>query len=282
MNYLVSAENTCYQHWQLELLIESFKLKGLQDRLLIGLAHNDEDKYLDYTVNLKHANAFIHENFGQSLDLIEANRPYAVYAAQLQGLLKQPFALISPDMVMIEPVKPGKEQITFQINPAFTSAGVDEQFHDLAKVKEIEPFWFPVGAVMVFNDVPLDFFLRVIQWCQLLGKNEKAAWALTFFEYYGHMTYEGTHGYEVSLLDYVPRHNFIHYKHGMPPYFNKYLYRYRPPEVLSMGDPFEDILQNNPTPVSNIMQDVVRSYCKKRPRRNEMISKIQKVTVKKG
>ena len=52
MDYFVSAEDTVYHHWQLELLIESFKLSNLADKLVIAVAQNDDDKPIDFTANL--------------------------------------------------------------------------------------------------------------------------------------------------------------------------------------------------------------------------------------
>jgi hypothetical protein len=38
MDYFVSIENTPYDLWQIELLIESFKINHLEDSLVIGMA----------------------------------------------------------------------------------------------------------------------------------------------------------------------------------------------------------------------------------------------------
>ena len=45
MNYFVNSENHPYYHWQLELLIESFKYNKCEESLLITVAENDNTKY---------------------------------------------------------------------------------------------------------------------------------------------------------------------------------------------------------------------------------------------
>ena len=42
MDFLVIAEDIPYYQWQIELLIESFKLQGLQDKLIIYLVRTTE------------------------------------------------------------------------------------------------------------------------------------------------------------------------------------------------------------------------------------------------
>lgn len=66
MEYFVSAEDTSYHHWQLEFLIESFKLHKLQDKLVIAVASNNEEKLVDFSANLKTCQRiFMHDNIGR-------------------------------------------------------------------------------------------------------------------------------------------------------------------------------------------------------------------------
>ena len=61
MNYFVSIENSYYHGWQIELLIESFKQKSLEDSLYISVAKSDKE-YLASNINYSnHKNKFIHE-----------------------------------------------------------------------------------------------------------------------------------------------------------------------------------------------------------------------------
>ena len=49
MQYFVSAENSSYFYWQLELLIESFLMQGMEKDLVIGLAENEDQKIRGYS-----------------------------------------------------------------------------------------------------------------------------------------------------------------------------------------------------------------------------------------
>jgi hypothetical protein len=310
MEYFVSAEDTTYHHWQLELLIESFKLHGMLDNLVIGIASNDEEKLVDYTYNLKTCKRmFLHDNIGRKRGYLPLNRPYSLYAAVNQGLVKQPFALIDPDMILVVPIPQQVENITFQLKPLFTSdfceqnhCQVRKHIKELLKLRKIEDdntidYWIPLGSLMTFNNVPLDFFSRVVEWTEILeferkrksSENwwwtEKVAWVMTLLEYHGHLTYKGGYDYEMTLLDSNQAKNFVHYEHGLPPVFSKHMYRYQPPQGFTMGNLFDVLLSNNPTSTTNYVQHVVRSYLKTRPRekQNETVTKeykVQMVTVR--
>ncbi len=271
IDYFVSAENTAYQHWQLELLIESFKLQGLQDNLAIALANNQEEKLVDFTHNIKkHKRIFLHDNRG--LKSPPLNRIYSLFTALENKLVKQPLVLIDPDMILVTPVS-YTENITFQVNPLFTKDYCPIEIGN----------WIPLGSVMIFNDVPLDFFKRVIERAESLEldkncwHNERVAWILTMLEYHGHISYKGVYDLEMTMMDNL-KHNFIHYTKGLPPVFNKYMYKYKPPNTFVMGNLFDCLLENNPTMSTDYMQQVVRSYLKIIPKSIEQFQ-IQQVKV---
>lgn len=286
MDYFVSAEDTAYHHWQLELLIESFQLNNLTDRLVIGIAQNDDDKPIDFTFNLrKFSRIFSHDNMGRKRGCLPMNRPYSVAAALEQKIIQQPFTLIDPDMMLVSQVSQRKENIVFQLNPLFTSDSIEpyvpvrKYVREILKIRKLEDadinYWIPLGSVMTFNDVPKDFFNRVVEWTEILEftrkkanpntewwHTEKVAWIMTLLEYHGHLSYKGVYDYEMSMLDNNVAHNFVHYTHGLPPYFSKYHYKYNTPEAFAMGNLFEVLLENNPTSTMGYVQEVVKSYLK--------------------
>lgn len=291
MEYFVSAEDTTYHHWQLEFLIESFKLQELQDKLVIGVASNNEEKLVDFSYNLKKCQRiFLHENIGKKRGYLPLNRPYGLYAAITQGLIKQPLTLIDPDMILVMPISDPSENITFQLKPLFSSeyceqnhCNVRKHIRELLKLRKVEEdaaidYWIPLGSLMTFNNVPNEFFSRVVEWTETLEferkkkssndwwQTERAAWVMTLLEYHGHLTYKARNDYEMTLLDNNQGHHFIHYEHGLPPVFSKHMYRYRPPQCFTMGNLFDVLLENNPTTSTNYMQHVVKSYLKTRPR----------------
>jgi hypothetical protein len=90
---------------------------------------------------------------------------------------------------------------------------------------------------------------------------EKTAWALTFLEYYGHLTYYGTIGIENTLID-TELKKLVHYKRGLPPYFHKNMFRFEPPTIFGMGDPYEILLKYNANKVMEYVGKVILSYKK--------------------
>lgn len=251
MDYFVSAEDTCYHHWQLELLIESFKLNNLQDSLVIGIAKNSEEKLVDFSHNLrKKSRIFTHENLGRAKDCLALNRSYGLYTAIANGLIKQPFTLIDPDMVLIKPVQ-SENNIEFQVNSSFV-----------------------LSSVMSFNSVPNEFFAKVTTFAG------KASWSAVLQEFKDKLSYKPRQDLEMTLLDNNKTHNFIHYDHGLPPVFSKLMYKFKPPEAFVMGNLFESILQNNPTSSTNYFQDVVRSYRDSQPKQFYPSMSIQEIIVK--
>src|SRR5208283_4673566 len=134
MEYFVSAEDTSYHHWQLELLIESFKAHNLQEKLVIAVASNPEEKLIDFTANLKTTKRiFMHDNIGRKRGFLPLNRPYSLFAAVSQGLVKLPVTLIDPDMILTTPVPAPKENIQFQLNPLFSLTYVEQNHCHIQK-----------------------------------------------------------------------------------------------------------------------------------------------------
>jgi hypothetical protein len=87
------------------------------------------------------------------------------------------------------------------------------------------------------------------------------AWTASFLEWLGVFSYYGTYQIESNMLDTEPKF-IVNYKHGLPPYFNKRMFTFKPPNVLGMGDPLNILLEHNPNKTTNFVQKVVRSYRK--------------------
>lgn len=304
MEYFVSAEDTSYHHWQLELLIESFKIHNLQDKLVIAVASNNEEKMVDFSANLKTCQRiFMHDNIGRKRGYLPLNRPYSLFAAISQGLVKLPVTLIDPDMLLVVPLAAPQENIQFQLKPLFSCDYVTQNhcpirkhIKELLKIRNAEEdseinYWIPLGSVMTFSNVPNDFFGRAVEWTETLeyerkktaGKDwwytERAAWIMTLLEYHGHLSYHGRHDLEMTLLDNNKKNHFIHYTHGLPPVFSKLMYRFQPPQAFTMGSLFDVLLENNPTSSTNYMQYVVRSYLAGKPQKPNPTSLIKEFKV---
>lgn len=277
MQYFVSAENTSYHYWQLELLIESFKINNLENDLYIFLAENDNPKIKGFSKNLiNHKNRFQHENFGREHGCLSLNRPFALFQALGSGCIKPPFAIIHTDMILRKPIN--DEEITEDIVvDSYTSPlmgyGIEKDIKELLIArgfKDIEkvPARIPTFGVMIFNSYVDETF-----WPLLIEKIKKfsaekgdrypaeyAAWELSFFELLGFYSFSGK-ALSCSLLDTEP-FNFIHYKYGIPPIFNKKYFLDNNKILTSRVNPHDAMLEHNPTVNTNFLQKVINSYRK--------------------
>ena len=81
---------------------------------------------------------------------------------------------------------------------------------------------------------------------------EKAAWKLSFLQGLGYYSYGGKY-LTCSLLHPDIDVPFIHYNHGIPPDFNKRLFKY-------FENPYEKLLEYNPTESSDYFNKIIKSY----------------------
>lgn len=287
MKYLVSCECNTYQCWQMELLIESFKMQGLQNDLYIvvsGDLSKEEFGKVDhkYTKNLRRhpdKQVFLAENYGKTEGNAAINKAYAMLSVAKEELISQPICLIEPDMILYKPVVDTQEQVSFQIDLNFTKKyledegiRISEELEAMLKAKEVPDYdqWFPIGHVYVFNGAPVDMFEEVVKWFRRLDDGRKlwdlgrAAWARAFMDWYGHLTFGSSFEYEMTLLDQGLEHNFIHYKHGLPPMFHKNMYKFDQPVILGPENPYVHFLEHNPTTATNYVQQVVKSYLERK------------------
>lgn len=291
MHYIVSVENTSYFYWQLELLIESFSMLGIEDKLVVALAENDSQKMGGFSANIiRHRNKFIHPNEGRRLEYLPVNRLAAVKYAVNSGMLDFPFALIHADMVIRKPLEGFDGDLPSVVVNNFEDIGSDE---DAAK-KEIaqdldilaENRGVPVGdlpivpffsAPVVFNkafkSISEVFFTRLeSNLMMILGRRgpefpcEKAAWELTLAESFQHCYISGKF-MSSSLVFDSDDTNFIHYKNGILPVFHKKFYKYEDGNYLTGQGPFETLLEHNPTVNTDFMQKVIKSYADGRARK---------------
>jgi len=249
MDYLVSIERTAYFHWQIELLIESFRHHNLQDSLVIAIADGD-DPFECYLPNFyQHERKFLHAN---NLACKNANKFHAISAALQNKLIQQPFVLIHPDMILMKPLDfVSSANILFHDENYPPIPEIAPHIQEIAKLKGVEELpWLSVGGVMRFQDVPVEFFDQALQNCLKLKIEfpehhfvERAAWILTIYEWLGALTCEAN-VFEITLMNHDVESNFIHYKYGIPPMFNKHMFRFD--GSISTGtDPYDVLLQNN-------------------------------------
>ncbi len=286
MEYFLCIENTPYHHWQTELLIESFRHHKCQDDLLISVVPSSAPR-LSETPNLATHARYVspNVNVGEQRGYRKLNTLYNLLAVVEREVIKPPFALIEPDMVLYKPIKPDtRYNISFQLDPSLSPSIVEEHckiqqtIETLARKLTIKPeeAWLPVGKVIVFNVAPKELFMRVIavaeklatQQLQATGKiwehTDQVAWAFTLLEYYGQMSYEATYNYEMNMLENNVMRNLIHYEHGVPPIFSKYMFRYQEPDyvVFSNDTPLEFLAKSDMavSTAAHYVQQLAESY----------------------
>jgi hypothetical protein len=286
MQYFVSAENSSYFYWQLELLIESFLMHGIENSLVIGLAENNDQKVKDYSSNLvRYGKKFIHSNEGRELDYLPMNRVSALRYALAYDILKPPFVLIHSDMILRNPIILGQDDKDYGIivnnyedistaEEKMVKEQIEPNLQKLAEEREVSVDDLPklpfVSAPIIFNE-PSEYVLNTffsklqVNLMQILKSRDKnfpceqAAWELTLTESFQHCGIKGKF-LAASLLHGDDNLNFIHYKNGIPPVFNKKFYQFEQGTFYSSLGPYETLMEHNPTVNTNYLQQVIRSY----------------------
>lgn len=291
MQYLVSVENNSYFYWQLELLIESFLMHGLQDNLLITMAENEEPKLRQYSKNLvKYCKKIIHPNVGKEKDFLQANRIYAIRQAFYAGDIDLPFSVIHADMVLKNPIENYNKQtdivlnnyslsdsklsIDFIENQGILDRLVDEKIIDNEAKEELKklPFAMPI----IFNEsLDREFLLKffdklTINLQDLITTKkqqkefpiERTCWMQTLMESVGFYSISSSFlSTELMNTDNLDA-PFIHYKYGIPPIFNKKFFKFEHGKYFE--GPFELLLEYNPTSNTDFVQEVIKSYLKRK------------------
>lgn len=292
MQYFVSAENSSYFYWQLELLIESFVMQGLEKSLVIGLAENEEQKIRGYSSNLvRYGNKFMIPNDGRDKGYLPLNRINSIRYALAYGVLKFPFVMVHADMVLKNPVslseddeKYGVILNNFDEFSAAESGLVGEELDSLrdklVEERGVEadditriPYF---SAPVVFNK-PMEyvsdmFFSKVQAYEEQLmlskGNNfpcERTAWEMALMESFQHFSIKGKFMAAPMVFDGEDL-NFIHYKMGIPPVFHKKYFKYEQGVYYSSMGPYETIMDHNPTTNTKYVHQVIRSYNKRNNR----------------
>jgi hypothetical protein len=270
MQYLVSIENTSYFYWQIELLIESFKMKGLEDKLVIAVAENHSPKNPQYTKNIsKHKNQFIHVNVGEQFGFLPLNKIFATIVALQTKRIEHPFALIHPDMVLFQELEERPENIVFNVDPktAQTIERLKPYLDNLAQNSGLEtiPENLFMGGILQFNDLDPTFYHRVHQWMQwfiLQHKDEnwdiaKGAWLLSAYERLGTYSYLGLR-LEGQLFENIDCPPFVHYGEGLMPIFSKAYYK--DTDIQLHEGPYNSLLRHITSEAAEHLHDVIESY----------------------
>ena len=263
MRYFVGIENRAYHHWQIELLIESFRMLKMDERLIIGVGDCEPGpEPFDIRNLVGHKNKIAHKQE-------QIHSLFAMIVALESGILTQPFAYIHPDMLMVKPlVLDDKDTNIIYHKSNYPDLGL-EAIHKLFP-KELP--CLSMGGVVVFQNTPISYFKYAWNWAKQFSEQAKNDVPMSncdpiraglIASFYNSKTLNAKADYfESTLWDYNLDYGcFIHYRHGLPPLFSKTHYYKIPGEViLADKDPYKVLLDNNPTLATNYMQNVIRSY----------------------
>jgi len=282
MEYFVSAGNKAYYHWQLELLIQSFKKYGIEDKLVIAISSSEDALYKDFCSNLKtHKRIFEYDcagSFGPERGLI------GLHEVLKTGELSQPFTFLRSDTILMHPIggtsieeDADNFEIQFSRNPSMNFKHFKE--HGVAGG------WIELGNVLCLNNIELSFFERLYHRMVDITSNkekyfkdpylpyknkkvweafaEKICWIITIVENAKNLRLKGITDLEISLRDNYTNSLFIDYSDGLPPFFIKNTYKYEDNYYFTdFETPFEALSDIFDTTTTSYVSNIVRNYLK--------------------
>jgi hypothetical protein len=267
MKYFVSIENIDYFRWQVELLIESFKVWGSQNDLIISIAQNESLDTGRFLHNLRnHKNIYAHENIGKKEDCPQLNKLYGLLYAHERGLLGKQYFVIHPDMLLLKKVvSVNVPNDNLVYHPDLDPIGFDLSI----STKSLDTNFLTLGDTMLFNNMPASFIRSAYTMMGELRKNsgssdwdiERAAWALAMSTHNG-VIKTSIRVFETPLTNTNDAAAFIHYKHGMPGLFCKSQFKNHPDSLIMApsNDPLKLIGANNPNKSTEFMNKIILSY----------------------
>jgi hypothetical protein len=286
MEYFVSAGNKAYYHWQLELLIQSFKNYGIEDKLVIAISSSEEPLYKNFCKNLsKHEKIFQYDcsgSFGPERGLI------GLHEALKTGMLSQPFTFMRSDMMLMHPLdgtQLEKDSNDYEIQFSYDPLMTLEHFRDHGIADDYSGGWMNLGNTLCLNNIDISFFEKLYYRMVDITSNkkkyfndpdlpyknkkvweafaEKVCWIITIMENMHDIKLKGITDLEVSLYrNYIPSF-FIDYSDGLPPFFRKNTYKYKNNYFFTdFETPFEALSERFETTTTSYVSNIVRQYLK--------------------
>lgn len=282
MKYFVSATLSPQVQWQLELMIESFKSLGIEDKLFIYLAVDGTPNYLDnYSKNIKsHKNLIKHINYGRKKGFEPLNVVFSIVSALNDGIIQDEFVLLPTDCIIYKEIEEVEELenisfCKFQTDPLFTpeliNKEVDLKNFDLNVSDIPSDFWPYASSVFHFKNFSIDFFNelgriseeyvfnQIKNKLQPWNKTIQIALNIQLRKYIGKYSSLQTNEMTCNLSSNQVN-NFIHYETGYYPIFNKNMFLFNP---ISFGNPIEILAYNAPTLAFSYTSGIAQKYLKK-------------------
>lgn len=280
MEFIVPAELNPQNQWQIELMIEGFKVLGLQDKLVVCLATDDPKSFIpEMTKNLSaHRNVMLIRNHGAARGFEPLNRLYGVRAAILDGRVGETFFVLEPDMVpcRVPTVDTSVACCTYQFDPNFflevINVNTPTKRHFGFEPGEVgNDSWACAGPLMCFHGFPVEFFEEVIKESESYvyrqfydtgsawDRSVQSATNMVMHRHLGRFTARALYDMECNLMsDRLA--TFIHYETGFPPLFTKSMFPYSSPQRFSLGNPFKTLSQYAPTQPFQYLSQIATQY----------------------
>lgn len=260
MDFFISTSDTPYNHWQLSLLIESFKQINLDNNLIVCLTSKDqnslslEKKIIKNLINHKRLYKLV-SVLSKKYNYEPLNKIYSLLFALKEGFIKQPFLMFfEPDLVIREKIFLPEENITdflYSSDLKFNFENAEKNFPnfwtkiDFSK-EAFKETWLNLGNIIAFNNFPEDFFEELIVLTTDLVINQKdKIWEDTLKLALNLILLRNP---KIRLTELnlespaksLQNSHFITYRDGILPDFHKSMFKYNP---VSLGNPIE-ILSN--------------------------------------
>lgn len=285
MDYFVSVNQNAYHDWQIELLIESFREHGLNNKLTVMAADLGEERYGSLCNITSHEGYIPHISLGSRRGVQKLDEIYDLMWLTEKGKIGQHFCMLKPHMVL----KHGNMTHNFPLNQPSMQIAVDPYFTFEEALKCFGNFcknqthdeshyqknWIPVGNAICFSNMPQSFFNRLgylaerMALHQIMEKREvsehsnRIALTLNIIDHIGAANISVSYNLISSMSDggYLP---LIDYSHGVPPVFNKSMFTFAPPAKMSFGDPIEVLASCKVSPNADYMSSIAQSLLKRR------------------
>jgi hypothetical protein len=274
MQYFVNIEKKSYFWWQIELLIYSFKRYQIEDQLVVAIADTDESSNQAVPKNLSKCNYFFHKNYGKELGYSQINKPLSILEARNKNILRRPYVVLEPDMILYEPVQDFSKKNIIGNYANYLELEVIKKEHGsyFDFIHNFHKKWVPFGPIFIVNEDDKKMYNRIVDNCIKIIKENKnfwwsldmLAWIITFIEFnfdLGFIKPDENRICLESCIESNSRSNFLHYRNPKENFFSKYKYKNLPPSTM-VFEPFLDILSINSNFSTNVtmLQEIVSDF----------------------
>jgi hypothetical protein len=265
MNYFVSIDDS-YQHsWQIELLIQSFKDKGVDDNLHVAIGVDDSNTVYDCKNLSNHKNKFF---FKKSNSNLSFNKWYSLLTIMKEKEIF-PLTILNPYNIFCSDISFNKQKIIASEDPFFTQKVIKNH----VSLNNVEDNWIKFGNTIFLNNLPLSFFEDMVSYTMyLLNKKDffgidRAALILSIWKNYETLFTPNEEASDIEIRPYSIESNMlsnvvkniINYEHGIQPSFNKIWFS-KSDFIMHPESPIVCLSKIRHTRCSDFIADVAQNY----------------------